>query len=126
MQGDFIGREALLQQKAQGVKQMLGTFKVNIPVDENVLPWGKELIYRNGVYAGYVTSAGYGYSIGGPVCMGYVLSNDGNNVSTRYLREGNYEIEIDGKRWSAELTLKCFYDPESTTMKNYKNILQQL
>lgn len=115
MQDNFIGKEALLEQKVKGVKQMLGTFKVNIPVEENVLPWGKELIYRDGMYAGYVTSAGYGFSIGGPVCMGYV-SNNGKNVNSIYLREGNYEIEIDGKKWSAELNLKPFYDPDSRGM----------
>lgn len=116
MQGDFIGREALLKQKKRGVTQMLGIFKVNIPADENVLPWGKELIYRNGVYVGYVTSAGYGFSIGAPICMGYVLKH-GENVNSSYLQEGTYEIEIDGKKWSAELTMKSFYDPSSTTMK---------
>ena len=116
MQGDFIGREALLKQKASGVKWMLGTFKLNIPDDEDVLPWGKEVIYRNGNYAGYVTSAGYGFSVGGPICMGFV-SNGGNTVNSQYLKEGQYEIEIDGKRWSAELSMKSFYDPKSVAMK---------
>lgn len=116
LQGDFIGREALLRQKASGVKQMLGTFRLNIPDHEDVLPWGKELIYRNGNYAGYVTSAGYGFSVGGPICMGFVLNN-GENVNTQYLKGGQYEIEIDGKKWSAELTLKSFYDPKSVAMK---------
>jgi 4-methylaminobutanoate oxidase (formaldehyde-forming) len=117
LQGDFIGREALLRQKANGVKQMLGIFKLEIPENEDVFPWGNELIYRNGSYTGYVTSAGYGFSVGGPVCMGYVSSADGGNVNTQYLKEGKYEIQIDGKRYDAELTTKSFYDPNSVKMK---------
>ena len=35
--------------------------------------------------------------------MGFV-SNGGNTVNSQYLKEGQYEIEIDGKRWSAEWT----------------------
>lgn len=117
LQGDFIGKKALLKQKTEGVKQMLGTFKVDIPISENVLPWGKELIYRNGLYSGYVTSAGYGFSIEKPICMGFVLSDDGENVNTRFLRDGEYEIEIDGRKWASELTLKAFYDYNSINMK---------
>ena len=47
--------------------------------------------------------------------MGFV-SNGGNTVNSQYLK-GQYEIEIDGKRWSAELTMKSFYDPKSVSMK---------
>lgn len=97
---------------------MLGSFKINIPDHENTLPWGKELVYRNGVNAGYVTSAGYGYFVGSPICMGYVYSSDGTNVSNSYLKNGKYEIEIDGRKWPAELTMNSFYDPNSINMKS--------
>ena len=96
---------------------MLGTFKVNIPDDKDILPWGKELIYRNGVQAGYVTSAGYGYSIGAPICMGYVHSSDDKTINTGYLRKGEYEIEIEGRKWPAEISTGSFYDPNSINMK---------
>ena len=105
-----------MKQKQEGVKQMLGMFQVDLPLDENVLPWGKELIYRNNQRAGYVTSAGYGFSIGKPICMGFVQSTD-EMVTPRYVREGNYEIEIDGRRWPAEINAKPFYDPNSIKMK---------
>lgn len=116
-QGDFIGREALMYQKEHGVKQLLGTFTVDIPADKDILPWGKEVIYRNDVYGGYITSAGFGFSIGKPICMGYVCSNDCKSVSNNYLRDGKYEIEIDGCKWPAELTMNSFYDPKSIKMK---------
>ena len=90
---------------------MLGTFKVNIPLEDDTFPWGKEIIYRNGIRAGYVTSASYGYSVNSFVCMGYVNSSNGEKISTNYLREGKYEIEIDGSKYPAELTTESFYDP---------------
>ena len=96
---------------------MLGIFKLQIPDHEDIFPWGNELIYRDGSYTGYVTSAGYGFSVGGPVCMGYVSSSDTKTINTRYLKEGRYEIEIDGRKWHAELTTKSFYDPNSMKMK---------
>ncbi len=116
-QEEFIGKEVLLRQKKEGVNQMLGTFTVEIPSNENVLPWGKELIYRNGVPSGYVTSAGYGFSIGYPICMGYVHSRDGKKVNNGFLKSGEYAIEIDGMRWPASLTTRALYDPDSFNMK---------
>lgn len=97
---------------------MLGTFAVKIPSDEDILPWGKELIYRDGVPSGYVTSASYGFSIGHPICMGYIQSSNGKNINTSFLRSGEYEIEIDGKRWPAILSTKALYDPDSINMKS--------
>lgn len=96
---------------------MLGTFIVKIPSEEDVLPWGKELIYRNGIPSGYITSAGYGFSIGYPICMGYVHSRNGQLVNTNFLQRGNYEVEVDGKKWPASLTTRAVYDPDSINMK---------
>ena len=107
----------MLKLKSEGVQQMLGIFKVDIPLSENIFPWGKELIYRDGVQAGYVTSAGYGCSVGSHVCMGFIQSVDGTAVTTEYLRKGSYEVEVEGRRWPAEITTKAFYDPNSVNMK---------
>lgn len=96
---------------------MLGSFKVNVPFSEDTLPWGKELIFRNGLQAGYVTSANFGFSVGKPICMGYVNCDSGN-ISTEYLKKGKYEIEIDGIKWPAELNLRGPYDPNSFKMKS--------
>ena len=92
------------------------------------LPWGNESIYRNGKYAGYVTSAGFGHTLGKAVCMGYVCA-PGNSkqsgvmgggrekstgvVTHQYLKEGSYEIEIDEKLWPANLHMTPPYDPKS-------------
>ena len=98
---------------------MLGIFKVNLPEGNNTLPWGKELLYRNGVCVGYVTSANYGFTVGKPICMGYVHHHsDGEVVTPKYLKSGKYEIEINGTKYSSTLTMgSLFYDPNSMNMK---------
>jgi len=73
---------------------MFATFTTEIPLTEE-FPWGKELIYRNGSYCGYITSAGYGYSVGKHVCMGYV-SDSGRPISLQFLKDGSYEIISQG------------------------------
>lgn len=60
MQKDFIGKEALLKQKHEGVKQRLCMFELeDIDPDKDIWPWGNEPIYRNGQFVGTVTSSGY-------------------------------------------------------------------
>ena len=104
--------------------QLLGTFTIDLQEDTTTLPWGNESIYRNREYAGYVTSAGFGHTLGKAVCMGYVCApgnpklsgcsvmddsdrekSSGFRVTHQYLKEGRYEIEIDGKLWPANLHL---------------------
>ena len=70
LQKDFIGREALLKQKEEGVKQMLVQLVVgNHDVEYDLLPWGGEPIYRDNVYVGRVTTACYGFSMERPVSI---------------------------------------------------------
>ena len=37
-------------------------------------------------------------------------------VTHQYLKEGNYEIEIDGKLWPASLHMTPPYDPKSSRL----------
>ena len=123
---EFIGKEALIKQKESGLTQLLGTFTIDLQEDTTTLPWGKESIYRNGEYTGYVTSAGFGHTLGKAVCMGYVCAMDDSDrekssgvteVTHQYLKEGRYEIEIDGKLWPASLHPTPPYDPKSKRVR---------
>ena len=82
--------------------------------DTTTLPWGKESIYRDGEFCGYITSAGFGHTLGKAVCVGYVSGVGRRDVAAVSagkstvvggccLKEGQYEIEIDGKLWPATL-----------------------
>src|SRR5437773_2012895 len=63
----FIGREALLKQKAAGVKRRLAIFVLE---DPEPMLWGSELITRDGKSAGYTTSGSYGHTVGAAIAMG--------------------------------------------------------
>lgn len=62
---DFIGREALLKEKATGVKRRY----VQLHLDKHNLhkdPWpqGSEPIFRNNKFCGLTTTAAYGFTLG--------------------------------------------------------------
>lgn len=60
---DFIGRDALLKQREEGVKRMYVQLLLeDHDFETDLWPWGSEPIYRNGKYVGVVTTAGYGFT----------------------------------------------------------------
>jgi 4-methylaminobutanoate oxidase (formaldehyde-forming) len=103
----FLGRDALLRQKAAGLKRQLVVFVLQDP--EPVL-WGSELIYRDGQPVGYTTSGSYGHTVGAAIGMGYVNHADG--VSGDFVRTGHYEINVNGQRYPAVAHLRAPYDPD--------------
>ena len=46
--------------------------------DTDPWPWGGEPIFRDGDYAGRVTTAAYGFSLNRHVCLGFVQDYDVN------------------------------------------------
>ena len=57
---DFIGREAILRIKDQGVVKRLAQFHLlNFDKDKDLWPGGGEALYRNGEYVGYLTNTKY-------------------------------------------------------------------
>lgn len=105
----FIGREALLKQKAEGVKRLLATFVLEDP--EPVL-WGSEPILRNGETVGYTTSGSYAHTLGGAVGMGYIKS--AGIVDRNFVNSGRYQINVSGTLCPAKVFLRSPYDPERT------------
>lgn len=105
--GGFLGRDALLRQKKDGLKKRLVVFVLEDP--EPIL-WGHEPIFRNGERVGYTTSAGYGHTLGGAVAMGYVRGAE--RVTPDFVRAGRYEIEVAGERCTAQAHLRAPYDPQ--------------
>ena len=105
--GGFIGRDALLRQRAAGVKKRLAVFTLDDP--EPVL-WGSEPILRDGVMVGYTTSGSYGHTVGRAVGMGYV--REARGVTDAFLKAGRYEVLVNGIRRPATLHLRCPVDPD--------------
>ncbi|AWB47900.1 FAD-dependent oxidoreductase [Gemmobacter aquarius] len=109
---DFIGRAALEKQLANGVKKRLATFTVD---DPEVILLGRETIYRNGTRAGWLSSGGFGHTLGKPIGLGYVRNADG--VTDEYLTDATYELEVASTRIPARLHLAPLHDPKGTRIK---------
>ncbi|MCP4359861.1 MAG: FAD-dependent oxidoreductase [Chloroflexi bacterium] len=109
----FIGREALLRQKEEGMIQRFVQFLLE---DPEPLLHGGEPIVRNGEYAGYIRMGGYGHTLGGAVGLGFVVNEAG--ITPKYIKSGTYEIEIAGKRYPAKASLRPMYDPKNLRVRS--------
>ena len=103
----FLGREALLKQKATGVNRQMAIFVLQDP--EPVL-WGSEPILRDGEVVGYTTSGSYGHTVGGGIGMGYFKS--ASRVTPEFIQSGTYQINVSGRLCPATAHLRPPYDPE--------------
>ncbi|MDH3651171.1 MAG: FAD-dependent oxidoreductase [Saprospiraceae bacterium] len=111
-EGGFIGKDALLKQKEDGVKKRLVQFILKNP---EPLLYHNEPIWRNDVIVGYITSGMFGHTIGRSIGMGYVNNQDG--ATPEFVKSGNYEIEIACKRYPAHASLKPSYDPKNERIR---------
>lgn len=112
--GGFIGREALLRQKAEGVpRKRLVQFILD---DPEPMLYHNEPIYRDGQALGLTSSAAYGHHLGGAVALGYVRCDDG--VTADFVASGHWEIEVGLARFTARASLKPLYDSASLRMKS--------
>jgi 4-methylaminobutanoate oxidase (formaldehyde-forming) len=109
---DFIGRDAVAAQLAGGVKKRLAGFTVD---DPSVILLGRETIYRNGERVGWLSSGGFGHTVGKPVGYGFVRHKDG--VSEDYMTSGVYDLEVASERVLAKLHLGALYDPAGARIK---------
>jgi 4-methylaminobutanoate oxidase (formaldehyde-forming) len=108
----FLGRDALAEQAGKPLRKKLAGFTVD---DPEIVLLGRETIFRDGRQVGWLTSGGYGYSVGLNIGYGYVRNAEG--VSTEYLTSGAYELEIATERVPAKLHLAPLYDPRMERVK---------
>lgn len=61
---DFIGRNALEQQKKEGVKKLFVYFTLeDHDAEVDYWPHGREPIFRGGKYVGFTTTTAFGYTL---------------------------------------------------------------
>jgi 4-methylaminobutanoate oxidase (formaldehyde-forming) len=111
--GGFIGREALLEQRARGVRRRLAVFALE---RADRLLYHNEPIWRNGELVGKISSGMFGHTVGAPLGLGYVAGG-GEPVSDAWVAAGDYEIEVAAERVPARVSLRPFYDPASERVK---------
>ena len=76
---------------------------------------GRETIFRNGGIVGYLTSAGWGYTVGRNIGYGYVRNDEG--VDDAFLSSGDYELEVACERVPCTIHLEALYDPGMSRIK---------
>ena len=107
----FLGREALLEQKAKPLPRLLAGFTA----DPDIVLLGRETIYRDGARVGWLSSGGYGYTIGRSIGYGYVRDPDGSTAPMS--SPARYELEVAGERVPASVFLEPLYDPEGSKIR---------
>ena len=104
---DFIGREAALKEREAGVSRRIVTLEVDA-VDADAS--GFEPVWHKGRRLGFVTSGGYGYTVGKSVALALVdddFAGEGTELS----------VHIVGIERPARVIAASPYDPEGKAMR---------
>ena len=97
---DFLGRAALEEARAAGPRRRLVSFVVE---DPDAMLWGGELLLRDGLPAGQVTSAAWGATVGS--CVGLAYHRVDARVTADLLSSGRYEVDVAGTLVPVRLSL---------------------
>ena len=108
---DFIGKAAVAARKESGPKARMVQFLLQ---DSQPLLYHNEPILRDGEIVGYLSSGGYGHTLGAAVGLGYVPCE---GQSATEVLASSYEIDIKGTRVKATASLKPMYDPKSENVR---------
>ncbi|MBI4770071.1 MAG: aminomethyl transferase family protein [Chloroflexi bacterium] len=116
--GDFVGRDALLQVKAEGLRRKLCTITLTPGpspaggggVGEGVVLYGGECVYHAGDIVSRLRSAGWGYTVAentGFIYLPLELSRPGTLL----------EVEAFGERLPAQVAADVLYDPAGARLR---------
>ena len=106
---DFIGRDALIRQKEEGVPQSFVCLEVDGITDAD--PLGNEPLYdTSGNIVGRATAGAYGHWVKKSLAQGYIKAGM-EAIGTRL------EIEILGERYPATVIEESVFDPENERLR---------
>lgn len=109
---EFTGKAAIESRKAVGAESRLLSF---ILEDPDALVFGKEPILCDGEIVGRLTSASYGWTVGGGIGMGYVRRPEGMTV--KELAARSYQVVVAGHPVSAKASLRPLYDSSNSRLE---------
>ncbi|MCX7057926.1 MAG: FAD-dependent oxidoreductase [Proteobacteria bacterium] len=104
---EFIGRAAAEAEKASGGVRRLITLDVDANDADAI---GDEPIYHAGKVVGWVTSGGYGHSVGKSLAMGYVNNDVADHTS-------DFAVELMGEVRGAVRLAEPAFDPSGARMR---------
>ncbi len=119
---DFLGRSAVAAVKAAGPRRRLVSFALD-PVDAvgtvlgDPMLWGGELVLRDGVPAGQVTSAAWGATVGACVGLANLVDPDQGVVDAAWVRSGTYQVNVGGSLHPITVSLRPIVDPDGLRIK---------
>jgi glycine cleavage system aminomethyltransferase T/glycine/D-amino acid oxidase-like deaminating enzyme len=114
--GGFIGREALLAQKAAGpLRKRLVQLALADRSAAAPLLYHEEPLLRDGVLVGSVKSGAYGHRVGRSLGMGYVNCEAG--VTADWIRAGRWTVEVAWLAHPVDVQLEAFYDPKNERIR---------
>ncbi len=103
----FIGRDALLRQAETPLRRRLVAF---LATDADApTAWGGELIVSGDDAMGEITSAAYGYSLGGVVALGWVRSKDAA-IDAAWLANRRFALDAGSETVPVRASLEPFYN----------------
>ena len=104
---DFIGKEATLKIKEEGIARKLVTLIIDTEIDVTL----DEAVLKNGEAVGYITSGGYAHRSQKSMALAYV--DIANAMPGTALK-----VEILGEMRDAEVQSGPLYDPEGSKMRS--------
>ena len=117
----FLGREAVEKARADGPRRRL----VSVLADPagagglgRPMLWGGELLLRDGVAVGQLTSAAWGETVGRAVGLGYLRHPDGERGhAATSCSAGRYQVNVGGDLYPATVSLRPPFDPANTRVR---------
>ena len=111
--GGFLGRDAVVAQKAAGpLRKRL----VQVLVDDpEPLMYHAEVIRRDGVPVGYIRAASYGFTLGGAVGLAMIEADE--PIDAAWIGAGSWTVEIVDREWPCTVSLRPLFDPANEKIK---------
>jgi 4-methylaminobutanoate oxidase (formaldehyde-forming) len=105
--GDFVGRDALIAQKRQGLSRKLCCLLLDAGAP---VVWGREPILLGEATIGRVTGGNIGHTVGRVIAYGY-MPREHAAPGTRCA------VEIAGTAWGASVAAEPLWDPRNERIK---------
>lgn len=111
---DFLGRTALERIRDESPRRRLVSW---VAAEGDAMLWGGELVLRDGIGVGQVTSAAYGTTLGACTGLAYVRRLDGQVVTPEYL-DATWSVNVGGRIVPITVSLKAPYDSASERIRS--------